>query len=69
MILGGAATPVKARRGGPAYHERMEPVLDALRDAAEDGLMPEGASVLLAVSGGADSMALLFGAAQTATAD
>jgi tRNA(Ile)-lysidine synthase len=45
----------------------MEPVLAALRDAAERGLMPEGASVLLAVSGGADSMALLFGAAETAS--
>jgi tRNA(Ile)-lysidine synthetase-like protein len=43
----------------------MEPVLAALRDAAADELMPRGASVLLAVSGGADSMALLYGVAET----
>jgi tRNA(Ile)-lysidine synthase len=45
----------------------MEPVLAALTKAAESGLMPEGASVLLAVSGGADSTALLFGAADVAS--
>jgi tRNA(Ile)-lysidine synthase len=45
----------------------MEPVLAALRDAAKSGLMPERASLLLAVSGGADSMALLFGAAAAAS--
>jgi tRNA(Ile)-lysidine synthase len=44
----------------------MEPVLDALREAADNGLMPPGASVLLAVSGGADSMALLAGASELA---
>jgi tRNA(Ile)-lysidine synthase len=42
----------------------MNPVLAALRRAADDGLIPRGSSVLLAVSGGADSMALLYGAAE-----
>ncbi len=41
----------------------MEPVLAALEKAATDGLMPAGCSALLAVSGGADSLALLYGAA------
>jgi tRNA(Ile)-lysidine synthase len=45
----------------------MEPVLAALSNAAESGLMPGGASILLAVSGGADSTALLFGAAEAAS--
>jgi tRNA(Ile)-lysidine synthase len=44
----------------------MNPVLTALRRAADDGLIPRGSSVLLAVSGGADSMALLYGAAEVA---
>jgi len=44
----------------------MDPVLAALRLAADDGLIPRGSSVLLAVSGGADSMALLYGAAEVA---
>jgi tRNA(Ile)-lysidine synthase len=44
----------------------MDPVLDALERAAETALMPSGSSVLLAVSGGADSMALLVGAAEVA---
>jgi tRNA(Ile)-lysidine synthase len=44
----------------------MDPVLAALRRAADDGLIPRGGSVLLAVSGGADSMALLYGAAEVA---
>lgn len=35
-------------------------------EAADIGLMPEGASILLAVSGGADSMAMLVGAAEVA---
>lgn len=35
-------------------------------NAADRGLMPPGASVLLAVSGGADSLALLYGAAELA---
>jgi tRNA(Ile)-lysidine synthetase-like protein len=39
-------------------------VPEALRRAAETGLLPRGASVLLAVSGGADSMALLRGCAE-----
>jgi len=46
----------------------MEPVLDALTDAAANGLMPRGASLLLAVSGGADSLALLHGTAECAAA-
>jgi tRNA(Ile)-lysidine synthase len=44
----------------------MDAVLDALERAATTGLVPAGASVLLAVSGGADSMALLHGAVETA---
>jgi len=44
----------------------MDPVLAALRRAADEGLIPRGSSVLLAVSGGADSMALLYGAAEVA---
>ena len=46
----------------------MEPVLTALRRAADEGLLPPGSSILLAVSGGADSMALLYGAAEVAKA-
>ena len=41
----------------------MEPVLEALDRAAEAGMLPRGARILLAVSGGADSTALLHGAA------
>ena len=44
----------------------MNPVLTAFRSAADDGLIPRGSSVLLAVSGGADSMALLYGAVEVA---
>src|SRR5262249_42700955 len=44
----------------------MDPVLAALRRAADDGLIPPGRSVLLAGSGGADSMALLYAAAEVA---
>ena len=40
----------------------MEPVLGALRRAAVSGLIPGGSRLLLGVSGGADSTALLFGA-------
>jgi tRNA(Ile)-lysidine synthase len=50
----------------PRYHDAMNPVLAALRRAADDGLIPPGSSVLLAVSGGADSMALLYGASEVA---
>jgi tRNA(Ile)-lysidine synthase len=46
----------------------MDAVIAALRRSAESGLMPPAATVLLAVSGGADSMALLHGAAETAKA-
>lgn len=38
----------------------------SLETAAASGLMPSGSSILLAVSGGADSMAMLVGAAQLA---
>jgi tRNA(Ile)-lysidine synthetase-like protein len=38
----------------------------ALVGAAESGLIPRGSAVLLAVSGGADSMALLYGSAEAA---
>ena len=44
----------------------MHPVLASLESAADSGLMPVGSSILLAVSGGADSMALLMGAAELA---
>lgn len=44
----------------------MDPVLSALRRAADEGLLPSGIAILLAVSGGADSMALLYGAAEVA---
>ncbi|MGH9365510.1 MAG: ATP-binding protein, partial [Thermoanaerobaculia bacterium] len=44
----------------------MESVVASLTEASRTGLMPAGASVLLAVSGGADSMALLAGAAELA---
>jgi tRNA(Ile)-lysidine synthetase-like protein len=43
---------------------RMPSVAAALALAAESGLIPPGASVLLAVSGGADSTALLHGAGE-----
>ena len=46
--------------------EPMDPVLAALRRAAERGLLPRGEKILLAISGGADSMALLLGAAAAA---
>jgi tRNA(Ile)-lysidine synthase len=46
----------------------MDVVTAALRQAAESGLMPPAAAVLLAVSGGADSTALLHAAAETARA-
>ncbi len=46
----------------------MDEVTPALERAADGGLLPRGASLLLAVSGGADSTALLFGAARLAAA-
>src|ERR1700693_542224 len=51
-------------RVGTAYHEWMDPVISALDSAAGTALVPPGRTVLLAVSGGADSMALLYGAAE-----
>jgi tRNA(Ile)-lysidine synthase len=44
----------------------MEPILDALLSAAALGLIPGGSRLLLGVSGGADSTALLFGAHEAA---
>lgn len=44
----------------------MDAVIDALIAAGEKGLIPAGRAVLLAVSGGADSMALLYAAAEIA---
>jgi tRNA(Ile)-lysidine synthase len=44
----------------------MDPVLKALEEAAKKGLLPPGSPVLLAVSGGADSMALLYGSLEAA---
>ncbi len=41
----------------------MDPVTTSLLRAADEGLVPRGSAMLLAVSGGADSMALLYGAA------
>ncbi len=46
----------------------MEPVLAALENGLETRLMPRDGATLLAVSGGADSMALLHGTAQMAGA-
>ena len=46
----------------------MEPILDALRRAAASGLIPGGSRLLLGVSGGADSTALLFAAHEVAPA-
>src|SRR5262249_23850001 len=45
-----------------AYHLKMDPVQGALLAAAKSGLLPQSSSILLAVSGGADSMALLSAA-------
>src|SRR5437764_448493 len=44
----------------------MDAVREALLGAAGKGLIPPGTPILLAVSGGADSMALLYGAAELA---
>ena len=44
----------------------MDPLRRALLDAADRDLMPRGASILLAVSGGGDSTALLVAAAELA---
>lgn len=42
----------------------MDPVRKALGDSADSELLPRDSSILLAVSGGADSTALLFAAAE-----
>ena len=44
----------------------MPSPVEALREAARSGLVPEGTAVLLAVSGGADSLALLHAAVEAA---
>ena len=44
----------------------MNAVCEGLSSAAASGLLPRDFSILLAVSGGADSMALLHGAAEVA---
>jgi tRNA(Ile)-lysidine synthetase-like protein len=50
----------------PSYHHGVDPVLRALAGAATSGLMPPDGPILLAVSGGADSMALLRGCLELA---
>jgi tRNA(Ile)-lysidine synthase len=44
----------------------MDPLPEALARAAETGLLPPRGTVLLAVSGGADSLAMLYAAAESA---
>jgi len=46
----------------------MDPVQSALQVASQSGLLPAGSSILLAVSGGADSMALLSAASEVRSA-
>jgi tRNA(Ile)-lysidine synthase len=46
----------------------VDPVLAALRRAVESELLPRGGSILLAVSGGPDSMALFHGCRELADA-
>lgn len=55
-----------SRGSSKAYHSTVDSVQTALQEAVERGLMPSGASILLAVSGGADSMALLYAARELA---
>src|SRR5512132_4407814 len=52
-----------------AYHLPMHLLASALCRAVETGLLPRGARILLAVSGGADSTALLHAAAENAPAN
>jgi tRNA(Ile)-lysidine synthetase-like protein len=41
-------------------------IVSALLEAADDGLMPRGTAILVAVSGGADSLALFYGCLEVA---
>jgi tRNA(Ile)-lysidine synthetase-like protein len=50
----------------PPYHVPVDPILAALAASPGTGLLPARAGILLAVSGGADSTALLLGAAELA---
>jgi tRNA(Ile)-lysidine synthase len=45
----------------------MDAVRQALYSAAASGLLPRGSAILMAVSGGPDSLALLYGAAEAAS--
>src|SRR5262249_7159857 len=50
------------------YHVHVDPILREVARASDSGLIPSGSSLVLAVSGGADSMALLYGAHELAAA-
>jgi tRNA(Ile)-lysidine synthetase-like protein len=63
MSIRNAASVPSGATAGVTW-SRMEPLLEALERSSATGLIPEGASVLLAVSGGADSLALLYGSAE-----
>ena len=62
----GAGSETEREEGFGVVTLGMDPVTSALTRAAGTGLLPPGASVLLAVSGGADSTALLHAAAELA---
>ena len=47
-------------------HPALRPITDALADGAARLKIPDGAAIVLAVSGGPDSTALLHGAAALA---
>lgn len=47
-------------------HSDSSPLPLAIREAASTGLVPAGSAVLLAVSGGADSLALMYASADAA---
>jgi hypothetical protein len=60
----GAGSETEQEEGFGVVTLGMDLVTSALTRAAAIGLLPSGVSVLLAVSGGADSTALLYGAAE-----